>query len=79
MEGSQSKEAHALYCDCACRLKEAWRLGRRLGLEKLVVTHVRGMSTLVDAKEVKVDTIGVSQCGEHTSRRKHEVIKCEHA
>ena len=75
--GGESKEARALYCDHACRLEVAWRLGRRLGLEKLVVTDVRGMSTLVDAKEARVDTIGVSQCGEHISGRKHEVIKCE--
>ena len=40
-----------LYCDHACRLEGTWGLRRRLGLEKLAVTNVWGMGTLVDAKE----------------------------
>ena len=66
--GSKLKEVHVLYCNYVCGLQEAGRLRRRLGLERLFVTDVGGMSTLVDTEEVRVDTVGVSQCGELTSR-----------
>jgi hypothetical protein len=72
MERGKSKEARTLYCNRMCRLECAWRLGGALGLGTLVFVNVWGMAALVDAEEARIDTIGVSRCGEHTSEREHE-------